>query len=226
MAAARGVDVFTAFCESHRPRIVTTGTSSGLKSRKCFYARATTSAIYQLSRSTWHVRGLGMEIVMAPWRSCVPPLTIWSARDSCWPARRTRRGAASAVLTCRAARVRVIAAPRWPQTFALAKGAWAALRAARRGDEESRRRPLSLACSLRVRSARRRGCRKGSAGAGRPGLIADVGARTRSRSELAEKRRTSSNSTWVWHTHRVSPLVATAAFGEGAEQPGLVGGGA
>ncbi len=34
--------------------------------------------------STWRVRGLGVEIAMTPYRSCAPPLTIWSARDSCW----------------------------------------------------------------------------------------------------------------------------------------------
>ena len=33
---------------------------------------------------TWHVRGLGVEIAMTPYRSCAPPSTICSARDSCW----------------------------------------------------------------------------------------------------------------------------------------------
>ena len=33
---------------------------------------------------TWRVRRLGVEIAMAPYRSCAPPSTIWSARDSCW----------------------------------------------------------------------------------------------------------------------------------------------
>jgi hypothetical protein len=30
------------------------------------------------------VRGLGGEIAMTPYRSCVPPSTIWSSGDSCW----------------------------------------------------------------------------------------------------------------------------------------------
>ena len=35
------------------------------------------------SMCTWHVRGLGVEIAMRPYRSCAPPSTICSARDSC-----------------------------------------------------------------------------------------------------------------------------------------------
>ena len=41
-------------------------------------------AIYRSSTSTWRVRGLGVEIAITPYRSCAPPSTTCSARDSCW----------------------------------------------------------------------------------------------------------------------------------------------
>ena len=44
----------------------------------------TSSAMYRSSTCTSHGRGLGVETGMRPYRSCAPPSTIWSARDSCW----------------------------------------------------------------------------------------------------------------------------------------------
>jgi hypothetical protein len=49
-----------------------------------FLRRGFFLASYLSSRSTWHVRGLGVEIAMTPYRSCAPPSTICSARDGCW----------------------------------------------------------------------------------------------------------------------------------------------
>ncbi len=49
-----------------------------------FLRRGYSCAIYRSSTCTWHVRGLGVEIAMTPYRSCAPPSTICSARDSCW----------------------------------------------------------------------------------------------------------------------------------------------
>ena len=43
----------------------------------------TTCASYRSSTCTWRVRGPGWEIAMRPYRSCAPPSTICSARDSC-----------------------------------------------------------------------------------------------------------------------------------------------
>jgi hypothetical protein len=36
--------------------------------------------------------GLGVEIAMTPYRSCAPPSTACSARDSCWRWRRQQGG--------------------------------------------------------------------------------------------------------------------------------------
>ena len=49
-----------------------------------FLRRGHTCAIYRSSTCTWRGRGLGVEIAMTPYRSCAPPPTICSARDSCW----------------------------------------------------------------------------------------------------------------------------------------------
>ena len=46
--------------------------------------RDTSWAIDRSSRCTRRVRGLGVETAMGPFRSCGPPSTICSARDSCW----------------------------------------------------------------------------------------------------------------------------------------------
>src|SRR5271166_3125358 len=44
----------------------------------------TTCLICHSSRRIWRVRRRGMGITMSRYRSCVPPSTIWTARDSCW----------------------------------------------------------------------------------------------------------------------------------------------
>ena len=49
-----------------------------------FRRRGYLLSIYRSSRCTWRVRGHGVEIAMTPYRSCAPPSTICSARDSCW----------------------------------------------------------------------------------------------------------------------------------------------
>ena len=41
-------------------------------------------AIYRSSMCSWRVRGLGVEIAMAPYCSCAPPSTICFAMDGCW----------------------------------------------------------------------------------------------------------------------------------------------
>ena len=86
-----------------------------------FLRRDTTWASYRSSRCTWRVRGLGMEIATTPYRSCAPPSTICSARDSCWRGAFQRRvfwwrhcsiaGPTSDVAEAEAAIERLAAAP-------------------------------------------------------------------------------------------------------------------
>ena len=92
IAERSGDDLAVAFARMtlgvalvHRQRLrsVTADRSSWPRSATSC-ARDTTWASYRSSRCTWRVRGLGVEIAMAPYRSCAPPSTICSARDSCW----------------------------------------------------------------------------------------------------------------------------------------------
>ena len=48
-----------------------------------FVRRGYLRAIDRSSTCIWRVRGPGVEIAMTPYRSCAPPSTICSARDSC-----------------------------------------------------------------------------------------------------------------------------------------------
>ena len=57
-----------------------------------FLRQGYTCPSYRSSTCTWHVRGLGVEIAMTPYRSCAPPSTICSARDGCWGGAFLRRG--------------------------------------------------------------------------------------------------------------------------------------
>ena len=85
------------------------GQRSWPSSATCSGAGDTAWAICRSLMSMWRVRGLGVEIAMAPYRACAPPSTIWSARDSCWGGAFRRR-----VFWCRHC---WIAGPRvtWPK---------------------------------------------------------------------------------------------------------------
>ena len=71
------------WCTATPLRSVVADSSCWPRSATCSCARDNNGTICPLSRSTRHVRELGVEIAMRPFRSCAPPSTIWSSKDSC-----------------------------------------------------------------------------------------------------------------------------------------------
>src|SRR6516165_10742153 len=65
-------------------RIVTEDRSCWQRSATCSCAGDTCWPSYRSPTSTWRGRGLGGEIAMARYHSCMRPSTIWSVRDNCW----------------------------------------------------------------------------------------------------------------------------------------------
>jgi class 3 adenylate cyclase len=70
------------WCTAPRLPSVTADRNSWPRSATCSCARDTTWPSYRSSTYIRHVKGLGVETAMTPYRSCAPPSTICSARDN------------------------------------------------------------------------------------------------------------------------------------------------
>jgi class 3 adenylate cyclase len=92
IARRSGVDVFTAFCESHTSQVPfhavarllraatgvegLDGQTARARIRDRFSDAEAEDVLLPSSTCTWRGRGLGVEIAMKPYRSCAPPSTI------------------------------------------------------------------------------------------------------------------------------------------------------